>query len=128
MAAIDKPDSEKHIFWLTTRAGGLGINLTTADIVVLYDGDGILKLASWLIACSFYLIVLARRSKSLSSQKAALRNERRQNPNKVANKEELLDTIQHGLERIANPGENLMIDEDIYAIFDERRLLSKFCP
>lgn len=24
---------------LTTRAGGLGINLTTADIVVLYDSD-----------------------------------------------------------------------------------------
>lgn len=40
--AIDeynKPDSEKFIFLLTTRAGGLGINLTTADIVVLYDSD-----------------------------------------------------------------------------------------
>ena len=24
---------------LTTRAGGLGINLTTADVVVLYDSD-----------------------------------------------------------------------------------------
>jgi len=24
---------------LTTRAGGLGINLTTADIVILYDSD-----------------------------------------------------------------------------------------
>ena len=42
IAAIDeynKPDSEKFIFLLTTRAGGLGINLTTADIVVLYDSD-----------------------------------------------------------------------------------------
>ncbi|KAL9716756.1 chromatin remodeling complex Adenosinetriphosphatase [Leucoagaricus gongylophorus] len=40
--AIDeynKPGSEKFIFLLTTRAGGLGINLTTADIVVLYDSD-----------------------------------------------------------------------------------------
>ncbi|CAG98092.1 chromatin-remodeling ATPase ISW1 [Kluyveromyces lactis] len=33
------PDSKKFIFLLTTRAGGLGINLTTADIVVLYDSD-----------------------------------------------------------------------------------------
>ncbi len=35
----NKPESEKFIFMLTTRAGGLGINLTTADIVVLYDSD-----------------------------------------------------------------------------------------
>lgn len=31
--------SKKFIFLLTTRAGGLGINLTTADVVVLYDLD-----------------------------------------------------------------------------------------
>lgn len=42
IASIDeynKPGSDKFIFLLTTRAGGLGINLTTADIVVLYDSD-----------------------------------------------------------------------------------------
>jgi len=42
IVAIDeynKPNSDKFIFLLTTRAGGLGINLTTADIVVLYDSD-----------------------------------------------------------------------------------------
>lgn len=40
--AIDeynKPDSSKFVFLLTTRAGGLGINLTTADIVILFDSD-----------------------------------------------------------------------------------------
>ena len=35
----NKPGSEKFIFLHSTRAGGLGINLTTADIVVLYDSD-----------------------------------------------------------------------------------------
>jgi len=42
IVAIDeynKPGSDKFIFLLTTRAGGLGINLTTADIVILYDSD-----------------------------------------------------------------------------------------
>ncbi|EEA24038.1 SNF2 family helicase/ATPase, putative [Talaromyces marneffei ATCC 18224] len=42
IAAIDeynKEGSDKFIFLLTTRAGGLGINLTTADIVVLFDSD-----------------------------------------------------------------------------------------
>lgn len=42
IVAIDeynKPGSEKFIFLLTTRAGGLGINLTSADVVVLYDSD-----------------------------------------------------------------------------------------
>jgi SWI/SNF-related matrix-associated actin-dependent regulator of chromatin subfamily A member 5 len=39
MDAFNVEGSEKFVFLLSTRAGGLGINLYTADVVVLYDSD-----------------------------------------------------------------------------------------
>lgn len=39
ISEFNRPDSEKLVFLLSTRAGGLGINLATADIVILYDSD-----------------------------------------------------------------------------------------
>ena len=36
---FNAPNSDVFIFMLSTRAGGLGINLATANIVILYDSD-----------------------------------------------------------------------------------------
>ena len=36
---FNAPNSEYFIFILSTRAGGLGLNLQTADTVVIFDSD-----------------------------------------------------------------------------------------
>lgn len=44
-------NSSYRIFLLSTRAGGLGINLTAADTCILYDSDWVLLSA---ISCPLY--------------------------------------------------------------------------
>lgn len=39
MDKFNKPDSDVFIYILTTRAGGVGINLWTADTVIIFDPD-----------------------------------------------------------------------------------------
>ncbi|KAF8879544.1 SNF2 family N-terminal domain-containing protein [Gymnopilus junonius] len=142
IAAIDeynKPGSEKFIFLLTTRAGGLGINLTTADVVVLYDSDwnpqadlqamdrahriGQTKqvyVFRFITEGSVEERMLERAAQKLRLDQLVIQQGRTQaSKTSAANKEELLEMITHGAEKIINNTsveEATLVNEDIDAI------------
>ncbi|KAF3359386.1 hypothetical protein VDGD_01523 [Verticillium dahliae] len=123
IAAIDeynKPGSEKFVFLLTTRAGGLGINLTTADIVILFDSDwnpqadlqamdrahriGQTKqvvVYRFVTDNAIEEKVLERAAQKLRLDQLVIQQGRAQAAAKAAaNKDELLSMIQHGAEKV----------------------------
>ncbi|PHH79400.1 hypothetical protein CDD82_2413 [Ophiocordyceps australis] len=123
IAAIDeynKAGSEKFVFLLTTRAGGLGINLTTADIVILYDSDwnpqadlqamdrahriGQTKqvvVYRFVTDNAIEEKVLERAAQKLRLDQLVIQQGRAQMVAKAAaNKDELLSMIQHGAEKV----------------------------
>ncbi|KAK0644522.1 SNF2 family N-terminal domain-containing protein [Cercophora newfieldiana] len=123
IAAIDeynKPGSDKFVFLLTTRAGGLGINLTSADIVVLYDSDwnpqadlqamdrahriGQTKqvvVYRFVTDNAIEEKVLERAAQKLRLDQLVIQQGRAQVAAKAAaNKDELLSMIQHGAEKV----------------------------
>ncbi|KAF4978732.1 hypothetical protein FZEAL_4925 [Fusarium zealandicum] len=148
IAAIDeynKPGSEKFVFLLTTRAGGLGINLTSADIVILYDSDwnpqadlqamdrahriGQTKqvvVYRFVTENAIEEKVLERAAQKLRLDQLVIQQGRAQTAAKAAaNKDELLSMIQHGAEKVfqsKGPTGNMgfkdgeIADDDIDAI------------
>jgi SWI/SNF-related matrix-associated actin-dependent regulator of chromatin subfamily A member 5 len=123
IAAIDNynaPGSEKFVFLLTTRAGGLGINLTTADVVILYDSDWNpqadlqamdrahrigqtkqVKVFRFITENAIEEKVLERAAQKLRLDQLVIQQGRAQQQQKqAASKDELLNMIQHGAEKI----------------------------
>ncbi|KAL8803252.1 MAG: hypothetical protein Q9182_003283 [Xanthomendoza sp. 2 TL-2023] len=147
IAAIDEynaPGSEKFVFLLTTRAGGLGINLTSADIVILYDSDWnpqadlqamdrAHRIGQTKQVVVFRFVteqaieekVLERAAQKLRLDQLVIQQGRAQQAAKAAaSKDELLSMIQHGAEKVfeskgptgALASKSDLSDDDIDAI------------
>ncbi|XP_073526367.1 LOW QUALITY PROTEIN: uncharacterized protein [Phyllobates terribilis] len=128
---FNKPGSEKFAFLLSTRAGGLGINLATADIVILYDSDwnpqvdlqamdrahriGQKKEVQVFRFCTEYTIeekVIERAYKKLALD-ALVIQQGRLAEQKAVNKDELLQMVRYGAEMVFSSGDSTITDEDI---------------
>lgn len=129
---FNKPDSDKFLFMLSTRAGGLGINLATADVVIIFDSD-------WNPQCDlqamdrahrigqmkqvrvFRLItentveerIIERAEVKLRLDNVVIQQGRlADNSNKVG-KEEMLGWIRHGADQIFASKDSQVSDENI---------------
>jgi SWI/SNF-related matrix-associated actin-dependent regulator of chromatin subfamily A member 5 len=134
IADYNSENSSKFIFLLSTRAGGLGINLATADTVILYDSD-------WNAQADLQAMDRAHRigqkkqvnvyrliteesveERVLRTAMAKLRLDtlviqqgRLSQQKKNLEKNELLDMIRYGAEKFFRPKED-MAEEDLEKI------------
>lgn len=135
IADFNKEGSEIFMFLLSTRAGGLGINLATADTVVLYDSD-------WNGQCDLQAMdrahrigqrkpvnvyrlitensveerILRRAMSKLRLDTLVIQQGRLSVQKKNLDKDDLLDMIRYGADKFFKSNTNNYADEDIDVI------------
>lgn len=138
------PNSEKFIFLLTTRAGGLGINLATADIVILYDNDWNpqvdlqaedrahrigqkkqVKVFRFITEDSVEEKVIDRATQKLRLDQLVIQHGKAQQANKAASKDELLSMIRHGASKVFADTKSTIATENIEDIIGRSILKTK---
>lgn len=136
--AYNAPDSEKFVFLLSTRAGGLGINLYTADIVILYDSDwnpqmdlqamdrahriGQKKEVQVFRLCTEHAIeekVIEKAYKKLRLDALVIQQGRLVENTKSVNKDDLLSMVRYGAEMVFSSAPSKITEEDIDAIIQK---------
>jgi len=133
--AFNKEGSEKFCFLLSTRAGGLGINLATADTVIIYDSDwnpqmdlqamdrahriGQKKEVQVFRFCTDGSVeekVIEKAYKKLALDALVIQQGRLQENKKNLGKDELLAMVRFGAEKIFDSSTTTITDEDVDAI------------
>ena len=140
IAEYNKPGSTKFIFLLSTRAGGLGINLQTADTVILYDSDWnpqadlqaqdrahrigqkkVVQVFRFVTEDTIEVKVVERAQQKLKLDAMVVQQGRLQEKEKKMSKSDLLDSLRFGADKIFKSKDQQITDADIDSILDEGR-------
>nr|XP_055060350.1 SWI/SNF-related matrix-associated actin-dependent regulator of chromatin subfamily A member 5 [Misgurnus anguillicaudatus]XP_055060362.1 SWI/SNF-related matrix-associated actin-dependent regulator of chromatin subfamily A member 5 [Misgurnus anguillicaudatus] len=136
--AFNEPNSSKFLFMLSTRAGGLGINLATADVVIIYDSDWNpqvdlqamdrahrigqkkqVRVFRFITENTVEERIVERAEMKLRLDSIVIQQGRLVDPsmNKLG-KDEMLNIIRHGATHVFASKESEITDEDIDAILE----------
>lgn len=133
----NRPNSEKFLFLLSTRAGGLGINLQTADVVILYDSDwnpqadlqaqdrahriGQKKPVQIFRFVTEHTIeekIVERAQQKLKLDAMVVQSGRLKDKDSKLSRDELLRAIRFGADKIFKSNDSSITDDDIDMIMD----------
>uniref|UniRef100_A0A183CH16 Global transcription activator SNF2L1 n=1 Tax=Globodera pallida TaxID=36090 RepID=A0A183CH16_GLOPA len=132
------PNSEKFIFMLTARAGGLGINLATADVVIIYDSDWNpqvdlqamdrahrigqtkqVRIFRFITENTVEERIIEKAEMKLRLDNIVIQQGRLAENQKTLGKDEMLAMIRHGANIIFAGKESTITDEDIDSILQK---------
>lgn len=135
---FNEDDSKKFIFMLSTRAGGLGINLATADVVILYDSDWNpqmdlqamdrahrigqkkqVKVFRMITENTVEEKIVERAEIKLRLDKLVIQQGRLVDNKTALNKDEMLNMIRHGANHVFASKDSEITDEDIDTILEK---------
>ncbi|TMW59997.1 hypothetical protein Poli38472_000039 [Pythium oligandrum] len=135
MEDFNRPDSTKFAFLLSTRAGGLGINLATADIVILFDSDWnpqvdlqamdrahrigqtkTVRVFRFISEGTVEEKIVERAERKLYLDAAIIQQGRLAQQNRKLSKDELMTMVRFGADEIFNARGSMITDDDIDAI------------
>ncbi|KAG7359848.1 SNF2-related protein [Nitzschia inconspicua] len=135
--AFNAPGSDKFIFLLSTRAGGLGINLQTADVVILYDSDWNpqadlqaqdrahrigqkreVQVFRFVTEHTIEEKIVERAQQKLKLDAMVVQQGRLKDKDNKLSRDELLEAVRFGADKIFKSKDSSITDEDIDLIIN----------